>query len=143
MAKFLKAEIAAIATTEKNPERHRGRTVEYVVRRSPLGISEISRRIGISRRSLYNWFENEKLDINQITQVGAAINYDFSKDFPVEIYETELSLNEYLEVAPSPANGEISPVYYWMEKYIHLLEEFNKRLHLKGRDTSSGISSNE
>jgi transcriptional regulator with XRE-family HTH domain len=110
---------------------HRGKIVEFIVRRHPLGLSEISRKVGVSRRTLYNWFENEKLSMNDIKKIGVAIDYDFSKELPVEIYENSLSNLKYQETKALSPDTEYRAVYYWMEKYIRLLEQYNEILNCK------------
>ncbi|WP_439698608.1 helix-turn-helix domain-containing protein [Mucilaginibacter sp. AW1-7] len=110
--------------------RHRGKVVECVVRRHPMGLSEIARRVGISRRTLYNWFENEMLACDLIGQLGNVIEHDFTAEFPGEGDKIKMARNEQLTGATR--NGSVeSPVHYWMNKYIELLERYNQILQAK------------
>src|ERR1700754_1762845 len=61
-----------------------GRIVERVVRRDRMGISELARRLKVSRRTIYNWFEMERLSIDIISKIGFVIGHDFSDEFPEE-----------------------------------------------------------
>jgi AcrR family transcriptional regulator len=112
--------------------RHHGEIIEYFVRRSPMGISAISRELNISRRTLYNWFENKVLPDSIIGQLGRVIDHDFNKEFP------DLFLNKKL-IDSGTSNydqsyGESKDAIYWMNKYIELLEAINKNLLLKKSD---------
>jgi len=112
--------------------RHHGEVIEYFVRRSPMGISAISRELHISRRTLYNWFESKVLSTGIIGQLGSVIDHDFNKEFP------DLFLNKKL-VDSGTSNydqlyGNSKDAIYWMTKYIELLEAINKNLLLKKSD---------
>lgn len=112
------------------PGTHRGKIVEYIVRRHPLGLSEISRKISISRRTLYNWFEKEELGMSDIIKIGFAIGYDFSNEFPGAFKDSLANLKDQ-ETAAVQNDGGNEAVYYWMEKYIRLMEQYNEILNCK------------
>jgi lambda repressor-like predicted transcriptional regulator len=118
------------ARAGKERDTHRGKIVEYIVRRHPLGLSEISRKVGISRRTLYNWFEKEDLGMSDIMKIGFAIGYDFSNEFP-GVYEASVANRKDQETDAVRDSGENQAVYYWMEKYIRLMEQYNEILNCK------------
>ncbi|ATP55574.1 hypothetical protein CPT03_03390 [Pedobacter ginsengisoli] len=105
-----------------------GEILERAVRRQEISISEVSRRMKVSRRTLYNWFEQRTLDKSLLSAVGRIINHDFSKelgedlsfsdDQPGKVDKTHLKLSD-------PSLPE-EHVHYWMRKYIVLLEEYNQ-----------------
>ena len=106
-----------------------GQVLERVVRRDRMGISELARRLNVSRRTIYNWFEMEKLSIDVISKIGFVIGHDFSNEFPDEFAKT----NSYYtddESFKDMANAPEQPnaIYYWMDRYIKLLEKFNQVL---------------
>lgn len=122
---------------------HHGRIVEGIVRRSPIGISAISRRLDISRRTLYNWFTRETLSTNTIDQIGRTIGHDFSKEFPDIFHETSMLNNESLKDVDVTLDGQNDPIYYWMNRYIQLLEKFNKLLSdhsINNNDDTDGLT---
>ena len=119
------------AQANDESDLHRGKIVEYIIRRNPIGISEISRRLVISRRTLYNWFEDEKLSMSYIIKIGFAINYDFSKEFPIGIFNYSSSKLEKLEADFLETDCQNDTIYYWMDKYIQLLEQYNEILNCK------------
>lgn len=113
---------------------HNGEIVELVIRRDNISISELSRRLNVSRRSVYNWFTQENLSLNIISKIGEVLDHDFSTDFP-ELAETSArKISSY-----NFRDGEISDeaslnsVQYWRDKYIDLLEKHNDFL---SRNTS-------
>lgn len=61
--------------------------MERIVRRHSVELGEISRKVGVSRRTLYNWFEKEDLGMNDIMKVSLVINYNFLNEFPSGVYE--------------------------------------------------------
>ena len=111
---------------------HHGEIIEYFVRRSPMGISAISRELHISRRTLYNWFENKAIHDDIIGQIGRVIGHDFNNELP------NLSLDHkkvnYLTPDCEQSDVNLKPAVYWMNKYIELLEAINKKLCLKMND---------
>lgn len=119
------------AEAGKERDTHRGKIVEYIVRRHPLGLSEISRKIGISRRTLYNWFEKEDLGMSDIMKIGFAIGHDFSNEFPIGVFENSLSNLKDQEMEASHTDNGHRAIHFWMEKYIRLLEQYNEILNCK------------
>ena len=111
-------------------EQHTGAIVERVVRRSGLSITELARRIHVNRRSVYNWFEQKTLKLDIIQKIGCVLGHDFSVEFPEYFDKGELTQMKRLIDTPmedsSPAQGE--NVYFWMNKYITLLEKYNELL---------------
>lgn len=110
---------------------HRGRIVEHIVRQDALSIIEISRRLDISRRTLYNWFDCEALDIGVITKIGNAISHDFSHEFPDEFNESNALKYEKMKNIDDAFNGPDNPIYHWMYKYIQILEKLSETLERK------------
>ena len=82
-------------------EEHRGSELEKVIRKKGINISELARKIGVNRRSLYNWFKEKNLKSSIVKRISEAIN--------VESH------------AHSPDNNEVD---YWRDKYISLLERY-------------------
>ena len=116
-------------TPNNGPEQHQGRILERVVRRDRMGISEIARRLYVSRRTLYNWFETKELSLDIICKVGFVIGHDFSKEFPEEFAQkTNTTSGEVMAELQSTTDKPKDPIYYWMDRYIKLLEKFNELL---------------
>jgi transcriptional regulator with XRE-family HTH domain len=111
----------------QSTDLHYGHVIERIVRRDRMGISEIARKLDVSRRTLYNWFEMKKLDRNVICKIGAVIGHDFSNEFPEEFSVRNESIHNelYMDVQNGTDAATHDAIYYWMDKYIKLLEKFN------------------
>jgi hypothetical protein len=105
--------------------QHRGELVEKAVRESGFPIAELARRMKKSRRHIYNLFENPHLSLDEISQIGKIIHYDFSELF------TEVSKSKSLVEEPAAIYGDSAA--YWKDKYITLLEKYNALLEKRGR----------
>ena len=115
-----------------------GRIVERVVRRDRMGISELARRLKVSRRTIYNWFEMERLSIDIISKIGFVIGHDFSDEFPEEFANADNHL-PVDSVAQIQADQPKTAIYYWMDRYIKLLEKFNEVLSHEIKDHENPV----
>ena len=112
-------------------QHNAGEIIELAVRRQNVNISDLSKRLHVNRRTLYNWFRQRKLHTDVILEIGKAINYDFSKDF-----EGEMIGFREIQDRNNPQKHEQqdapNAVYYWMEKYITLLEDYKNLVRKQG-----------
>ncbi|ASU34761.1 helix-turn-helix domain-containing protein [Mucilaginibacter xinganensis] len=107
-----------------------GEILERVVRRDRMSISELSRNLDVSRRTIYNWFEMERLSVEIIKRIGFVIGHDFSKEFPEEFAINSVTVNpEHRRIEPHLADPPPNAVYYWMDRYIKLLEKYTEVLN--------------
>ncbi|MFA9212268.1 MAG: hypothetical protein ACEQSR_00275 [Candidatus Methylacidiphilales bacterium] len=101
---------------------HRGETVEKAVRDSGIPISSLAKKLGKSRRHIYNLFQYHNLDWETIAQVGEIIKIDFTDVFPE--FKKQIAQKSSENSIESP----IEDIDFWKNKYISLLEEYNKLL---------------
>ncbi|HEU4472865.1 MAG TPA: hypothetical protein VFR58_17345 [Flavisolibacter sp.] len=117
----------------KHTHIHRGQLLEDVVKASGIKKEKVALKAGYQRTSYYKHIKEPELPYHILAAYGKAIKYDFTELFPEmpkylfqepeEAYNKELTLDE--------ARSQID---YWKNKYIELLEQFNKLvLELKGR----------
>ena len=108
--------------------KHRGEIVEKIIRQSHIPISEIARKIGYNRKSIYDFFHNAELPLDTILKIGKVIRYDFRNEFP-ELFSFKNELNDFPE---SYGNQQLEDCVKekneWMFKYISLLEQHNALL---------------
>ncbi|SDD20245.1 helix-turn-helix domain-containing protein [Pedobacter soli] len=106
-----------------------GQVLERVVRRDRMGISELSRKLNVSRRTIYNWFDQKSLNPEIIWKVGSVIGHDFSIELPETFAKTSNNIREAFDAHTEDfAKGDANSVYFWMNKYIKLLEKYNEIL---------------
>lgn len=112
-----------------------GKVIEGVVRKNHIRISELSRKLHVSRRTIYNWFNQESLNFEIICKIGTAIMHDFSKELPEEFLHLDNELIDHADVSKIrehlPTAAPSDSVGYWMNKYIKLLEKYNELLTQK------------
>lgn len=102
---------------------HRGEIVEHAVRQSGMAISEVARRLGKSRRHLYNLFDEPNVSLDVILQVGEIIHHNFEHEIPVlESKKTNQETNEVQFPYNKQNEGSIA---FWKDKYLRLLEKYN------------------
>jgi predicted transcriptional regulator len=100
-----------------------GEIVELVIRRNHISISELSRKLKVSRRSIYNWFTQESLSREIIYKIGEVLNHDFSAEFP-DMFDRATVLSNQRRITEADSE-ELESVNYWRNKYINLLEKHN------------------
>jgi len=62
--------------------KHQGRIVEKAIRKSGYSILKMAEKLEISRKTLYNRFNQKELEPKFIMKVGYNIHYNFAKEFP-------------------------------------------------------------
>lgn len=102
---------------------HRGELLEKAIRESGVPISAVARKIGKSRKHMYNLFENPHVSIDVMLEIGKTIHYDFFNDLEY-FRKTESST---LLIAEDE-EAYIGSTNYWKDKYLKLLEKYNKLL---------------
>jgi len=113
-------------------ELHYGQIIEKRIRNSGYSIAEVARLMGVNRRSVYNWFNCEKLNTRTLERIGYVLKCDFALDFP-DLFEP--GHFAALEQKPSVQNSNLQPLTlaqvhedYWKDKYIILLEAYKSLL---------------
>lgn len=107
---------------------NKGDVIERIVR-NKIGISELSRKLNVSRTAIYNWFEYGQINLETICKIGQAIDYDFTNDFPEEFANAENLNRNFPSYSKVKADKEDhTGIDYWMNKYITLLEKYNDLL---------------
>lgn len=99
--------------------QHKGEIVEKAVRQSGIPIAKVAKRIGKSRKWMYNAFANPQLSIDYILSIGKIIGHDFSKDLD-DI--KRLSMVEE-KVVPTYVKPE-EDAAFWKNKYYELLDKY-------------------
>jgi plasmid maintenance system antidote protein VapI len=61
---------------------HRGKILRQVIEKEKIEKAPLARKLGISRGTLYNWFDEKDLSWDHIIRIGQTISHDFKADFP-------------------------------------------------------------
>lgn len=109
---------------------HHGQIVERVIRRNGYSISELSRLAHVNRRSVYNWFNQKHLKPEIIFRIGCALKHDFSIEFPHLFSKDDFKVifDKDQPESPERTAAETTGSSNWKDKYINLLEQYNKLL---------------
>jgi hypothetical protein len=109
----------------KGKNVHRGEILEKVVKDSTVKITQLVKRMGISRGTYYNHTQDPHLPFELLEQYGRFLNYDFSQDIP-EIRKFLVEEPEASYGSPKNLKEAIEQINYWKAKYIKLLEMVNE-----------------
>jgi transcriptional regulator with XRE-family HTH domain len=124
-------------------ESHHGRIVELTIRKKGLNISEIARLTHVNRRSVYNWFNQKYLKPEIIYRLGVVLKHDFSVEFPDLFSKQDFKDNHATDEPDNVdlVSEEIPGNHIWKDRYILLLENYNRLLlaYAKREDSLHGI----
>jgi DNA-binding Lrp family transcriptional regulator len=104
---------------------HKGEILEQAIRVSGYPLTEIAKKLNISRRHLYNLFDKINVDNDTLMRVGKIINHDFSNE--IKGFD-KFILEEPKVLYGAPPDKTREEVDFWKNKYIALLEEYKKLL---------------
>lgn len=107
-----------------------GEIIEIAIRKQNVNISDLSRKLQVNRRTVYNWFQQKTLHSEVILSIGNIINYDFSEDFKDEFQKRGMyGLKDSMSTHHLDQTEQNEIMYYWMEKYIALVKDYRKLLY--------------
>ncbi|WP_432714760.1 helix-turn-helix domain-containing protein [Pedobacter sp.] len=107
---------------------HNGEIIELAIRRHKISISELSRKLKVSRKSIYNWFKKENLSLDVINKIGDVLDHDFIKDLPEKFDELTSELKKLKRENHVREEYDPNLAQYWKNKYINLLENYTNLL---------------
>ncbi|MGN2373509.1 TetR/AcrR family transcriptional regulator [Sphingobacterium spiritivorum] len=107
-------------------KKHRGEILKEVFEDQGVNISKVAKKIGVDRATVYRHFADRQLSIDYIVKYGQAIDYDFSKYFPELLQVVQDPSIDFEKKAPKTYSELERDVNYWKDKYIDLLEQYNR-----------------
>jgi len=108
--------------------QHKGEIVEKAVRESGYSITRLAKKLGKSRRWVYQIFERPNVSMDYIIEIGRAIHYDFSSDIKgLREYRQSETLQKWVD-PEGEFFTEAEKAEYWKNKYLLLLEKYNELL---------------
>lgn len=109
----------------KRKKIHRGSLLEAAVKSSSIKISQMVKRMNISRGTYYNHINDPQLSYEQMAAYGKELKYDFTQDIP-EMKKFLFEEPEAMYQAPKNLKEAIEQRDYWREKYYQLMEKYHK-----------------
>lgn len=97
------------------------------MRESGYCITKLAARLGKSRRWVYDAFQNRNLSIDVILEIGKVIFYDFSNDL-LELKRFKINTQDSAQFT---YQADETTAEYWKNKYLDLLEKYNRMLEGK------------
>jgi len=109
----------------------RGKILEQVARKSKIPITKIASEMGIVAKTVYRHFQIKDLDDTTMLQYGRVLRHDFSKEVP-SLADAFNFLNEpQAKYYTRTKEDLIEEIESWKNKYINLLEKYNRLVEEK------------
>jgi transcriptional regulator with XRE-family HTH domain len=99
-----------------------GELVEKAIRKKGLTITEIAVSMEVSRRTVYNWFKEEVINVTVLNKLSRILAYDFSS--------SNSNIQQVTAYISSPTEQQLATQddAYWQDQYIALLERYSELL---------------
>lgn len=105
-------------------DEHRGKILENAIREKGYSFAAAAKRMSISRRTLYNYFEDPELAWQKLIEFDKVLILGLTQSAP--------KMKKYLAHTTIDA-GKVNEgdSEYWKNKYIDLLEKYTQLLEAK------------
>jgi AcrR family transcriptional regulator len=102
---------------------------EYIKNLNPkVTVADLARKLEYDRTTIYQHFNNDKLDYSIIFKYGKVLRHDFSVEFP-EMLDYVSTVSEPLAAYQTMTVAEaLIERDYWKDKYISLMEKHHELL---------------
>ncbi len=104
---------------------HAGEIIKKAVESQGFKHGALATRLGISRQSLYNLYENVDVDLTMIIKIGAILNHPFDELLRRPEYRNDPRVSLASEPSIDDLKAEIDN---WKNRYIALLESVTEIL---------------
>lgn len=109
-------------------KKHKGEIIELAIRNSGYSLKQVAKRMGISRSTLYNRFDDIDISDDFILTLSQVIHHDFSKEFS-HLKDNTL-LQEAQEGLATYKKTNHAELLILQKKYCQLLEAYSKLLKI-------------
>ncbi len=108
--------------------QHKGEIIEKAVRDSGYPITKLAKKMGKSRRWVYQIFESQNVPVDYVMGIGRIIHHDFTEEMKdLKAYQKSVS-NQYLSEPPAEFSSDRHEAEYWKNRYLYILERYNELL---------------
>jgi hypothetical protein len=104
---------------------HRGALLDKAVKEHSTNITQMTKRLGISRGTFYNHIRDPHLSFETLAKYGKVIKYDFSADLP-EMKKYVFEEPEVPYGVPKSFEEAVEQRDYWRERYYQKAEEYTR-----------------
>lgn len=118
-----------------NMLKHSGEILKKIIESGEVPISRIAKHLNVDRSTIYRSFDKPEIPIEFLLSVGKAINKDMSEFFPEVIQAQQEPPSNY--GAPRSYTELVDESKYWKDKYIDVLEKYNKLLNERLEEQSN------
>lgn len=115
----------------KGKNIHRGALLEEAVRNSSVKISQLVKRMGISRGTYYNHIADPNLSLDQLNEYGQELRHDFSEALP-QLKRLVLEDEKIPYNPPKTMEEALVQRDFWRDRFYLLMERYNKLLEAAG-----------
>jgi len=105
---------------------HMGQTLELIIRKNELNLTELANEVGVDRRTFYYWFKKEVLKESTINRISKVIKSDNLTN------SIKTNLLEPCFAHPTEVSEDKTSNEYWKDKYVQLLERYTALLKADG-----------
>jgi len=112
---------------------HIGQIIKKEVKLSDMSVKDFAESINCSRRNVYAIFGKESIDTNMLINISRVLGKNLFKHYD-HILEEKHETSNLEEPKPIYSKEEIQKIKY-LEKEIQHLEEINKLLKEKGKNS--------
>jgi AcrR family transcriptional regulator len=109
-------------------DEHRGEILEKVVRKRNPNITDLSKKVGYDRQTIYRHFKDTQLSDSIILKYAKALKYDFYREFPDLLNYSNMVAEPLADYRPLTLSDALKEADGWKNKYISLLERYNELL---------------
>lgn len=99
---------------------HHGKILEEAIRSRGFALTSVAKQLQISRKTLYNYFEQDDLPLQKIALFDRILGLGLSSKYP--------ELSNYYTLPSEGVVADQGQAEYWKKKYIELLEKYTQLL---------------
>jgi hypothetical protein len=112
---------------------HRGKILAIAVEQTGRNKEEVAIKAGYSRSAYYKHIELHDLPYHIMAAYGKAIRHDFTIELP-EMPKYIVSDPEEMYGKPITLDEAIRQIDLWKDKYVDLLEKYNRLIEEKMKE---------
>lgn len=109
----------------KSRNIHRGEALEEAVKKTRTKVTQLVKRVGVSRGTYYNHIEDPNLGYEILEAYGKVLKYDFTQVIP-QMPKYAIADPEESYGKPVTLEEALRRIDYWKDKYIDLLERYSR-----------------